>query len=329
MISLNLHFKRPSLETQELMSKTALNPKVSRGPSIEIVNAEKQVQKVTQHDHAKITNSGNSAIMAVMNSIKGPFIIPDQGGWSGLKKIANFLNHEFHFIPTEKGLIYPDLLEEYLNKLKIVPSALFITSFAGYTAEQPVKELYDVCHQKGILLVEDASGSVGDSKKKLCNGNHADVIIASTGSPKIVNVGNGGFISTNEIEIFKESSFLLKTLKADPITCAGIIQEIKNASHNLIKTIESCDFLKKNIPTTFHKNKRGINVIIPSDNPKSDAYKLRKKINADGRNIITTCPLYDRVLEKAICIEIKNLDTACLNKETLMEIKEEAKNVLF
>lgn len=326
---MNLQFKRPSLKTRKIMSKTALNPYIKRGIAPEIVMAEKQVKKITQHDQAKIVNSGNSAIMGVMNSIKGPFIFPDQGGWSGLKKIATFLNQDFYIIPTEKGLIYPDLLEEYLNKQKVVPSALFITSFAGYTAEQPVKDLYDVCHQNGILLVEDASGSVGDSENKLCNGDHADIIIASTGSPKIVNVGNGGFISTDNPELLRKSAFLLKTLRADPITCAGIVQEIENASVNLVKTIEACAFLKKKIPITFHENKRGINVIIPSKDPKTDAYNLRKKINANGRSIITACPLYDRVLEKAVCIEIKNLDTDCLNKETLMEIKEECEKVLF
>ncbi|MCK9152111.1 DegT/DnrJ/EryC1/StrS family aminotransferase [Methanobacterium alcaliphilum] len=326
---MNLQFKKPSSKTQKLMSKTALNPKIAHRIAPEITVAEENVKKITQHNHAKIVNSGNSAIMSVMNSINGPFIFPDQGAWSGLKKIANFLNQEYNLIPTEKGLIYPDLLEEYLNTQKVVPSALFLTSFAGYTGEQPIKELYDVCHQNGILLIEDASGSVGDVEKRLCNGTHTDVIIASTGSPKIVNVGNGGFISTNDPQILQKSAFLLKMLRADPITCAGMVQEIKNASSSLSKTIEACNFLKKNILTVFHKDKRGINVIVPSRDPKTDSYKLRQLINADGKSIITKCPLYDRVLEKAVCIEIKNLDAACLNKNTLVEIKEHVHNILF
>ncbi|MDP3035203.1 MAG: DegT/DnrJ/EryC1/StrS family aminotransferase, partial [Methanobacteriaceae archaeon] len=291
--------------------------------------SEEDVKKITGHKYAKMVNSGNSAIMVAINSIKGPLLLPDQGGWSGVKKIADILNTPTHYIPTEKGVIYPDLLEEYLTKVSFKPSALFITSFAGYTAEQPVKELFEVCCENDIILVEDASGSVGDPEKRLCNGDHAHIIIASTGSPKIVNVGNGGFISTNEKKILDNSRFLLKTLRADPITAAGIATEIKKASFNLFETMHACKILKKNIHHTFHEDKRGINVIVPSSDPKAHSRILREKINLDGRSMITTCPLYDRMMEKAVCIEIKNLDTDCLNRGNLSEIKEHVETTVF
>lgn len=326
---MNLTFKKPSPETQKAMSNAALHPFIDRGQNPSIKSAEEKIQKITGHKHIKLVNSGNSAILVVMNALKGPFILPDQGGWSGQKKIAEFLKKDVLFIPTEKGIIYPDLLEEYLKKLTFMPSALFITSFAGYTAEQPVKELFDVCSENGIFLVEDASGSVGDPLKRLCNGQNAHVIISSTGSPKVVNVGNGGFISTDEKIIFDNSRFLLKTLKADPITAAGIAEEIKIAPFNLMETMHACQHLKNNIKNTFHADKRGINVMVPSNDPKKHARILREKITANGRSIITTCPLYDRIMEKAVCIEIKNLDSSCLNKENLLEIIDNVENVLF
>lgn len=329
MISLSLHFKHLSIESQHAMTNAASNPFLGRGMAPEIKNSEEDVKKITGHKYAKMVNSGNSAIMVAINSIKGSLLLPDQGGWSGVKKIADILNTPTHYIPTEKGVIYPDLLEEYLTKVSFKPSALFITSFAGYTAEQPVKDLYDICYNHNILLVEDASGSVGDSKKKLCNGNHAHVILASTGSPKIVNVGNGGFISTNKKEILDKSAFLLKMLRADAVTCAGISEELKHAPRNLIKTINACNYLKNKIPNIIHKEKRGINVILPSSDPKTHSRILREKIKVDGRSIITTCPLYDRVMENAICIEIKNLDTSSLTQDNLSQIKEDVTTTLF
>lgn len=329
MILLNLTFKKPSIETQNAMSNAALNPFVGRGINPQIKSAEEKIQELTGHKYVKLVNSGNSAILTVMNSLEGPFIFPDQGGWSGFKKIAKILDRKFFFIPTEKGIIYPDLLEEYLKKITMKPSALFVTSFAGYTAEQPLKELFDICNEKGVLLIEDASGSIGDSTKKLGNGHHAHIVMASTGSPKIVNVGNGGFISTDINEIFQKSGFLLKALKIDPITAAGISVEANNASSNLMKTLDACDYLKKNIPLTYHTDKRGINVIIASIDPKAHSRILREKINAEGRSIITNCPLYDRIMEKAICLEIKNLDTSCLNKGNLKEIRDVVQTTLF
>jgi hypothetical protein len=38
--------------------------------------------------------------------------------------------------------------------------------------------------------------------------------------------------------------------------------------------------------------------------------------------MITKCPNYNRLKEKAVAIEIKNLDISCLNKDNLNEIIE-------
>ncbi|MDI6725202.1 MAG: cell wall biogenesis protein, partial [Methanobacterium sp.] len=138
--------------------------------------------------------------------------------------------------------------------------------------------------------------------------------------PKIVNVGNGGFISTNDNDIFRKSKFILKSLRANPVTCAGIAEEIKNAPEILSKTIEACNIIKKEFESAIYSDKRGITIALKTDNPKEDGYELRKKLNAEGRSIVTTCPRYDRVMIDAVCIEIKNLDPGCLENEIITEI---------
>ena len=79
-------------------------------------------------------------------------------------------------------------------------SALIFTSFAGYTAEQDIKSIVNYCKNNNITTIEDASAGIGDSENKL--GCRSDIILASTGSPKIINVGSGGFIATNDGDIF-------------------------------------------------------------------------------------------------------------------------------
>ena len=286
----------------------------------EVKLAQDKISEITGHEHVKTVNSGNSAILAAMSSFKGKILVPDQGGWIGFKNIAEILGLEILEVPTELGITNPEVLEDTINKYE--PDAFFITSFAGYIAEQPVKELFEVCDDKGVILVEDASGGIGDKEKKLGNGGHAHMIVASTGSPKIVNVGNGGFISTNDNEIFKKSKFIIKSLKADPVTCAGITEEIKNAPENLQKTINACNFIKNKLDSSIYCDKRGITVALKTDNPKKTGYLLRQKLKADGRNIITTCPRYDRILIDAVCLEIKNIDPRCLEKDTLKEMVE-------
>ena len=319
---MDLFYRRPSLETRDAMSKSALNLKHIPGSRYEeILNAEDGVKKLTKHDHVKIVNSGNSAILSVMSTFKDRILIPDQGGWIGFKKMAEFLDIKAIPIPTELGIVEVDALECLIEKFN--PEALFITSFAGYSAEQPIKDIYKICDDMGVILVEDASGGIGDDTGWMGNGDHAHVILASTGSPKTVNVGNGGFISTNNINLINSAKNILKSLKADPVTCAGIASEIKNAPYILSKTLEACNFLKSEIMEfrdVLYGDKSGLNIIIPDEYPKRLSYQLRNRLNVHGGSIITVCPNYNRVKMNALCIEIKNLDVKCMTPENLDEI---------
>ena len=334
---MNLKFKKPSKETQIAMSKVASG----EDNTDYHVLAEEKLANLSNHQYAKLVNSGNSAILSVMNSIDGVIFIPDQGAWNGFKQIANFLNKDLITVKTTQGLIELDLLEESLENAsndglldiddENNKSALFLTSFAGYTAEQDFKEISDFVHKNNLMLVEDASGAITDSKRKLANGNYSDIIIGSTGSPKIVNVGDGGFITSNDNSLFDKSKLLLKTNKASNITACGIFNELDFANDSLNKTIDSCSYLKENIQdktsfNVFHLDKRGINVIIESDDPKSLSYKLRQEFLLDSHGMITKCPNYNRIKEKAVAMEIKNLDISCLTDENLDGIVNTLKN---
>ena len=87
---MNLQFKKPSKETQMAMSKVASGEDNQDYHSL----AEEKLASITNHRYAKLVNSGNSAILAAMNSIDGAILIPDQGAWNGFKQIAKFLNKD-------------------------------------------------------------------------------------------------------------------------------------------------------------------------------------------------------------------------------------------
>ena len=328
---MNLKFKKPSKETQMAMSKVASGEDDQDYHTL----AEEKLSNITNHQYAKLVSSGNSAILAVMNSIDGAILIPDEGGWKGFRQIAHFLNKDLIVVKTNDGLIELDYLDEAISSVENArllassenKSALFLTSFAGYTAEQNIKEIAQFLHENNMALVEDASGSITDSKGKLANGNYSDVIIGSTGSPKIVNVEDGGFITARDDSLFRKSSLLLKTSKASNITACGIYNELDFANSTLNKTIEACSYLKERIDEetnfeVFHKDKRGINVIIKTDDPSSLSYRLRHEFILDSHGMITKCPIYDRLKEKAVALEIKNLDISYLEKDNLDEITD-------
>ena len=316
---MNLKFKKPSKETQKAMSEVAGGK--NRDIDYQKI-AQEKLAGMTNHKFSKLLSSGNAAIFTAMNAIDGAIMIPDQGAWNGFKQIARFLNKDLIVVKTDKGLITKEYLSEILNSSSNI-GALFLTSFAAYTAEQDISGISDFLHEKDIMLVEDASGAIGDDI--LADGKYSDIIIGSTGSPKIVNVEDGGFITTNNEEVLEKSRLLLKSFKTGSITACGISSELDFANENLKKSIEATRYVKNNLSDefdVFHLDKRGINVILKTDDAKKLSYDLRHELVLDSHGMITKCPNYNRLKEKAVAIEIKNLDISCLNKDNLNEIIE-------
>jgi hypothetical protein len=308
---MKLKFREPSAETRRAVCRAALYG--------EVHDPEARIREVTGHRYARLLNSGNAAILLLSHRLEGPLLVPDQGGWRGFRRIPEITGREVLSVETDRGLLDPDVLDARLDETDA--RALLVTSFAGYTAEQPIRELSDVCRSHGALLVEDASGSVSDPLGRLCNGKISDIIIASTGAPKTVNAGGGGFISTSIPEIVQQD-MLLSALKADPYVRAAVALEMEAAERNLTETLRACSYLKENLEGALHPERRGINVIIPSGDPQGDVSRLRRVIDAGGRSIFTRCPSYDRVLESAVAVEVKNLDVDCLTYENLEEMAE-------
>ena len=307
-------FKTPSKKTLEIMSE------VAKG-NIEKDYEESCISKIkdlTGKKHVRITSSGNNSIFIALSAIEGDIIIPDQGAWHGFKQIARFLNKNMITVKTDLGLINTDYLDELdINE----SSALIFTSFAGYSAEQDVKSICRYCNDRNITTIEDASAGIGDDENNL--GKHSDITLASTGSPKIINVGSGGFISTDDEEVFKKTALPQKLSKTSQIICSGIDNELNQVKENLEVSLNATDYVKKHIPDAIHANKRGLNVIIPHDNAKSICWDLKKTLTTDKSGFITTCPNYNRVKQKAICVEIKNLDYSCLKNEYMDKIIDE------
>ena len=96
---------------------------------------------------------------------------------------------------------------------------------------------------------------------------------------------------------------------------------------NLQLTLNATDYLKKHILNTIHAKKRGVNLIIPHENPKEKTWELKKELPINKNGFINKCPNYNRVKTKAISIEIKNLNYNCLKKEYMDEIIRAVNNL--
>lgn len=308
-------FKEPSIKTKNTIADVAINGAfIDYNKSI----AEK-LKKHTGHLHSAVTNSGNGSIYLALSAVGENLIVPDQGAWNGFKQIGKLLKKNITLLETQQGIINLEKLENTENG-----STLILTSFAGYTAEQNMKEISKVCREKDITIIEDASAGIGDGEKKVGNGKYSDIIIASTGSPKIINAGQGGILTTDNKDVLEKTRVQQKITKATQITAAAIDSELENVEEKLEKTIEACKYLKNSLEDVIHPGKRGLNVIMNDSNPKELSWKLKQDLKINKSGFITRCPNYNRIKEKAVAIEIKNLDYNCLTKEKLDYIIETA-----
>jgi hypothetical protein len=286
----------------------------------QIERCKTALSKTTGHNRVEITNNGSDAIYLTLSMIGGTIMLPDQGIWSGTKEHCKQLGIKVHTLKTNLGLVDPEVLRHALAKH--TPNALLITSFTGYIAQQNLMKISKVCREQDVLLIEDASASIGD--RKLAKGAHADVILGSARAPKLLNLSSGGYIISNNFDIMNGIMELNKSYSPNPVICAGIEGELQTTSKTIDKLAWAAENLKSNLENVVHKDERGICVGARHQNPKRLVKNVRNLglVTEGGRSIITTCPRFDRFLEKGIVMEIKKIDPYSLDEQEISRIAD-------
>ncbi|ABR54918.1 conserved hypothetical protein [Methanococcus vannielii SB] len=257
--------------------------------------------------------SGNSAINIASKivsrlNINSKTLIPDMGGWKGFEIYSKLNGLKIEEIETDLGIINIETLVEKLKDNDI--KSIFLTSLAGYLAPQPLKEIKKVCMENEVIFIEDISGKIGGDS------GYGDIIVCSTGSPKIINCEYGGFlgISKELIEKMKENNIkediknILKTYKVQ-----NIYGSLKEESLRSKKTYRMCNnfskILKDNIENAYFKDLEGISVFVECETPKDIVKNVEKNLKLDnGKSLFTLCPLYERIFKKGFVIEVKKMD---------------------
>ena len=312
---LELKFKEISEDTREAMKESLFDDEDYYCLAVNCI------KDMFECDESYILNSANSCLLTVAEAVEEPVLTVNQGGWNGFVKSCEAFAKKVSKIDTDDGLINIDTLGEYFENNDV--NCLYITSLAGYTARQPIESIQKLCDEYDVILILDISASVGDDSIV----GLGDIQVASTSSPKIVNIENGGFLNnvTGKLLLNKH---LIKTFKADKITCAGIYNELPKACSIHRKTVEMNSYLKKKLCdklgsednyVVIHPSATGLNIMITAESKKKAktlAYNIRKRLNING-NVITTGPNYNRIKQASVIVETKNLDTDSINIEKM------------
>jgi len=314
--------RRPCEKARKAMSESASELGRDWGSFAahsEVKDVKGAISRMVGMEFVKPLSSGNCAILAAISAISGKIMIPDQGGWRGFKRYGELMGRELTLLETDLGVIDTDTLDAELKKHE--PQALFVTSFAGYIAEQDIKEIGKICRENSVYLVEDASGAIGD--EILAQGD-ADITVCSTGAPKIVNVLSGGFLATGSMEIIDKSMSIVQACKISPVTCAGIKVELENAPKVVETLVKYSNIIKGELENVVHADKRGVSVGLLVDDPITFAKRVRKNglVTDLNQGLLTVCPKYDRFLKNGVVVELKKLDILRMSEDDITRIVE-------
>lgn len=265
-----------------------------------------KIREYTGHKYVKITTRGNSAILSALYiakkvNPKAFMLVPDQGGWPTYRTYSELMGMSVKEIKTDNGIID---LADLKDKIK-TGSAFIVNALAGYFAEQPVKEIYDICRDANCLLILDVSGVIGDDE--LCDGEFADLMICSFGKWKVVDVGYGGFVSTNDLNYFEKSEVPFSLIRVYPDSYPEILKKLQGASKRVEFLYENAKKVKKDLAKydIIHRDKKGLNVVVKYNRTaeKDEIIEYCKQHNLE----YVECPKNIRVDTEAISIEVKRL----------------------
>lgn len=241
--------------------------------------------------------------------------IPDQGGFKGFIEIPRLLKKKYIEIPTDKGLVMPKFKKEY--------DVFLFTSLSGHIRSNPSREICKELMDKGIVSVEDISGVFPDK-----DFGWADVIYGSTGSPKILECGYGGFVGISSDINLEESEKILSFSKLPESYFLKLNNEIENAQEKLYNLRNMSQIFQKSSLDIPYKESKSISVFVRDENPTKSLEVLNKKITPKtGKSLFTKCPRYDRTKERGFVIETIKLYG--MEIEEIKEISEKIEKLIL
>lgn len=74
--------------------------------------------------------------------------------------------------------------------------------------QRDIDEIQDICKSSAIILVEDSCRALGAKRHGKLAGNFGDIACFSFYAAKLLSTGNGGMLTTNDIELSKKARLL-------------------------------------------------------------------------------------------------------------------------
>ncbi|HNV93613.1 MAG: hypothetical protein APG08_00074 [Candidatus Methanofastidiosum methylothiophilum] len=240
--------------------------------------------------------------------------IPDQGGFKGFIEMPNLLKKEYIEIPTDKGIIVPKFKKDF--------DVFLFTSLSGYISSNPSKLICQETKKIGIVSIEDISGTFPDK-----DFGWADIIYCSTGSPKILECGYGGFVGISTEINLKESEKVLSFSHLPKSYYEKLYTELENSNKKLNKLRDIAQIFYKSSLDIPYKDPKSLSIFVKHVAPNKSLERLNREIRPKmGKSLFTKCPRYDRIKESGFVIE--SIKLYGMGTEEIKEISEKIEELI-
>lgn len=179
---------------------------LTTGPKVN--EFEEALEKYVGCKHVVAVNSGTSALDIAVQCF-------------GLPKKSEVITSPFTFVATSNSILYNNLKPVFvdieretrnIDPKKIEKNitkktrAIIYVDFAGHPCE--IDEIKEIADNYNLLLIEDASHSIGAEYKGKKIGSLADITVFSFHPVKNITTGEGGAVLTNNYEYYDKLKML-------------------------------------------------------------------------------------------------------------------------
>ena len=205
-----IHYGRQSINRQDIdaVVKTLRSDFLTQGPMVE--KFEKSVALFCGVKYATAVNSGTAALHAAMFAIglkPGDEVITTPLSFAATANCVLYMGATpvFADVVYETGLLDPKEVEKKITKRT---KAIITVDYSGHPSY--FNELQTIAKKHKLILIDDASHSLGARYKGELVGTQADITTFSFHPVKIITTGEGGMVVTNN-RTFYERAFLFRT----------------------------------------------------------------------------------------------------------------------
>lgn len=207
----------------------------------------KQISKITDKKYVLFTSNCSTSIYLLLKSLKlkrKKIIIPVNICYDVVVSIIASGNSPL-VIDTNDNLGF--CLKSLKNKLKSAKGIKVLIFPYLYGNSDNFVSIQKILKKNKIILVEDIAGSLGGKINQKYFGSFGDFSVGSFGQGKIIDMSGGGFISTNNRDIFLKVCKKYESLPEYKLKNKLIFNEANNFQNKILKIKEKNLFEKSKI----------------------------------------------------------------------------------